>query len=67
MLRVQRKYKIVKADSIKNLQELVNDLIQKEYKDTEEEDKPAQAWYEEEKMKETDEDRRTNDEERRRP
>ena len=35
MHRVHRKYKIIKADSIKNLQELVNDLIQKEYKDTE--------------------------------
>jgi len=35
MIRVQRKYKIVKASSLKVLQEEVNELIQKEYKDTE--------------------------------
>ncbi|MAL85701.1 MAG: hypothetical protein CMI23_05020 [Opitutae bacterium] len=35
MIRVQRKYKLVKANSIRELQEIVNELIQKEYKDTE--------------------------------
>ena len=35
MIRVQRKYKIVKASSLKVLQKEVNELIQKEYKDTE--------------------------------
>lgn len=35
MIRVQRKYKIVKASSLKVLQEEVNEIIQKEYKDTE--------------------------------
>ena len=35
MIRVQRKYKLVKANSTRELQEEVNELIQKEYKDTE--------------------------------
>ena len=35
MIRVQRKYKLIKASSAKELGEIVNDCIQKEYKDTE--------------------------------
>ena len=35
MIRVQRKYKLVKANTTRELQEEVNELIQKEYKDTE--------------------------------
>ena len=35
MTRIQRKYKVVKANSLKELQEEVNELIQREYKDTE--------------------------------
>jgi|TARA_B110000881_G_C18265426_1_gene360060 hypothetical protein len=35
MIRVQRKYKLIKASSAKELGEIVNDSIQKEYKDTE--------------------------------
>ena len=35
MNRVQRKYRILKSSTSKELQEKVNDLIQKEYKDTE--------------------------------
>jgi hypothetical protein len=35
MIRVQRKYKLIKASSAKELEEIVNDSIQKEYKDTE--------------------------------
>ncbi len=35
MNRVQRKYRILKSSTAKELQEMVNDLIQKEYKDTE--------------------------------
>jgi len=35
MIRVQRKYKLIKASSAKELEEIVNDAIQKEYKDTE--------------------------------
>ena len=32
MNRVQRKYRILKSSTAKELQEMVNDLIQKEYK-----------------------------------
>ena len=35
MITVQRKYKVIKASSAKELSEVVNDSIQKEYKDTE--------------------------------
>jgi hypothetical protein len=35
MIRVQRKYKVIKANSLKDLEKEVNELIQKEYKDTE--------------------------------
>ncbi len=35
MITVQRKYKLIKASSAKELSEIVNDCIQKEYKDTE--------------------------------
>ena len=35
MNRVQRKYRILKSGTVKELQEKVNELIQKEYKDTE--------------------------------
>jgi hypothetical protein len=35
MITVQRKYKIIKASSAKELSDIVNDSIQKEYKDTE--------------------------------
>ena len=35
MIRVQRKYKLITASSAKELGEIVNDCIQKEYKDTE--------------------------------
>ena len=35
MITVQMKYKVIKASSVKELSEVVNDSIQKEYKDTE--------------------------------
>ncbi len=35
MITVQRKYKIIKALTVRELSEQVNDAIQKEYKDTE--------------------------------
>lgn len=35
MIRVQRKYKVIKSHSLKELQDEVNELIQREYKDTE--------------------------------
>ena len=35
MIRVQRKYKVIKAISVKELEKEVNELSQKEYKDTE--------------------------------
>ena len=35
MITVQRKYKVIKASSVNELSEVVNDSIQKEYKDTE--------------------------------
>ena len=35
MITVQRKYKVIKASSAKELTDIVNDSIQKEYKDTE--------------------------------
>jgi hypothetical protein len=35
MLTVQRKYKLIKASSVKELSDIVNNSIQKEYKDTE--------------------------------
>ena len=35
MITVQRKYNVIKASSVKELSEVVNDSIQKEYKDTE--------------------------------
>jgi hypothetical protein len=35
MITVQRKYKVIKASSAKELSDIVNDSIQKEYKDTE--------------------------------
>ncbi len=35
MIRVQRKYKVIKAISVKELEKEVNELIQREYKDTE--------------------------------
>ena len=35
MMTVQRKYKIIKKASLKELSEEVNELIQKEYKDRE--------------------------------
>ena len=35
MNKVQRKYKVVKTNSLKELHEVVNELIEKEYKDTE--------------------------------
>ncbi len=35
MMTVQRKYKIIKMPSLKELSEGVNQLIQREYKDTE--------------------------------
>ncbi len=35
MMRVQRKYKVLKAKTTKEITELVNELIQREYKDTE--------------------------------
>ena len=35
MITVQRKYKLIKASSAKELTDIVNDSIQKEYKDTE--------------------------------
>ena len=35
MIRVQRKYRIIKCHSLKELEEMVNKLIQKEYKDNE--------------------------------
>ena len=35
MITVQRKYKVIKASSAKELSETVNECIQKEYKDTE--------------------------------
>lgn len=35
MITVQRKYKVIKESSAKELSEVVNDCIQKEYKDTE--------------------------------
>lgn len=35
MISVQRKYKIITSHSLKELQEQVNRLIQKEFKDTE--------------------------------
>ena len=34
MIRVQRKYKVIKAISVKELEKEVNELIQREYKDT---------------------------------
>ena len=34
MITVQRKYKVIKASSAKELSEIVNECIQKEYKDT---------------------------------
>lgn len=34
MITVQRKYKVIKSSSTKELSVLVNDCIQKEYKDT---------------------------------
>jgi len=34
-MRVQRKYKVIKANSTKEIAEEVNELIQHEYKDTE--------------------------------
>ena len=35
MIRVQRKYRVIKCHSLKELEEQVNKLIQKEYKDNE--------------------------------
>tara|TARA_B100001027_G_C16014917_1_gene218563 strand:- start:34 stop:243 length:210 start_codon:yes stop_codon:yes gene_type:complete len=35
MIRVQRKFKVIKANSLKDLEKDVNELIQREYKDTE--------------------------------
>ncbi|MEC7799679.1 MAG: hypothetical protein VX609_00150 [Verrucomicrobiota bacterium] len=35
MIRVQRKYRVIKCHSLKELEEMVNKLIQKEYKDNE--------------------------------
>lgn len=35
MITVQRKYKVIKASSVKELSDIVNNSIQKEYKDTE--------------------------------
>ncbi len=35
MIRVQRKYRVIKSHSLKELEEQVNKLIQKEYKDNE--------------------------------
>ena len=35
MIRVQRKYRVIKTHSLKELEEQVNKLIQKEYKDNE--------------------------------
>ena len=35
MITVQRKYKVIKASSPRELSEVVNESIQKEYKDTE--------------------------------
>ena len=35
MNKIQRKYKVIKASSLSKLENEVNDLIQKEYKDTE--------------------------------
>ena len=35
MIRVKRKYKVIKAISVKELEKEVNELIQREYKDTE--------------------------------
>jgi len=35
MITVQRKYKVIQASSAKELSDIVNDSIQKEYKDTE--------------------------------
>tara|TARA_B100000161_G_scaffold228924_1_gene175701 strand:- start:205 stop:414 length:210 start_codon:yes stop_codon:yes gene_type:complete len=35
MIRVQRKYRVIKSHSLKELEEMVNKLIQKEYKDNE--------------------------------
>jgi len=35
MITVQRKYKVLKASSVRELSDIVNDSIQKEYKDTE--------------------------------
>jgi hypothetical protein len=35
MNKIQRKYKVIKASSLSKLEKEVNDLIQKEYKDTE--------------------------------
>jgi hypothetical protein len=35
MNKTQRKYKVIKASSLSKLEKEVNDLIQKEYKDTE--------------------------------
>ena len=35
MIKVQRKYRIIKCHSLKELEEMVNKLIQKEYKDNE--------------------------------
>ena len=35
MITLQRKYKVLKAHSLKDLEERVNEEIQREYKDTE--------------------------------
>jgi hypothetical protein len=35
MNKIQRKYKVIKASPLSKLEKEVNDLIQKEYKDTE--------------------------------
>ena len=35
MIKVQRKYRVIKTHSLKELEEQVNKLIQKEYKDNE--------------------------------
>ena len=35
MITVQRKYKVIQVPSAKELRDIVNDSIQKEYKDTE--------------------------------
>tara|TARA_B100000035_G_scaffold245006_1_gene213562 strand:+ start:187 stop:396 length:210 start_codon:yes stop_codon:yes gene_type:complete len=35
MITLQRKYKVIKAHSLKDLEKKVNEAIQREYKDTE--------------------------------